>query len=269
MAEGYATFAADGTYCPAWPVEKVLGPDGKQLPITKPQCNDKALPDEVAHGVTFALKGVLRPGGTARGVWSGTSNVAGKTGTTDGSRDTWFVGYTRERATAVWVGDTVEPWQRTRKGKAQERRSLNGRKIGGRQYGNVYGATIAAPIWADIMRTAVRGTDTSGWDNPPASMLVGQGVPVPDVRGRSIGEALDILRGAGFDPRVGRPVDSNQPAGSVGATSPSGGELSEPGDTVIVYPSTGRGVVANAGNNPGNDDRRKPPRKRPRPPGRD
>jgi membrane peptidoglycan carboxypeptidase len=225
----------------------------------------------VAHGVTFALKGVLRPGGTARGVWSGTSNIAGKTGTTDGSRDTWFVGYTRERATAVWVGDTVEPWQRTRKGKTQERRSLNGRKIGGRQYGTVYGATIAAPIWADIMRTAVRGTDTGGWDNPPASMLVGQGVPVPDVRGRSIVEAFGILRGAGFDPRIGRPVGSDQPAGSVGATSPSGGELSEPGDTVIVYPSTGQGVVTNAGNtggnNGGNDDRKKP-RKRPRPPGR-
>jgi membrane peptidoglycan carboxypeptidase len=259
MAEAYATFAADGTYCPAWPVDKILGPDGKQLPVQKPACNDKALPDDVAHGVTYALKQVLTRG-TATNVWSGTSNIAGKTGTTDASKDTWFVGYTRERATAVWVGDTVEPWQRTRKGKPQQRRSLNGRKIGGRQYGNVFGATIAAPIWAEIMRTAIKGTDQGNWDNPPASMLAGHGVPVPDVKGRSIDEATGILQGAGFDVRVAAPIASNVPAGSVADTSPSGGDLSEPGDTVIIYPSTGQGGATNAGNE------RKKPRKRPRPP---
>jgi membrane peptidoglycan carboxypeptidase len=262
MAEAYATFAADGTYCPAWPLEKVLGPDGKQLAVQKPECNDEALPEDVAHGVTYALKQVLTRG-TATGVWSGTSNIAGKTGTTDASKDTWFVGYTRERATAVWVGDTVEPWQRSRKGKAQERRSLNGRKIGGRQYGTIFGATIAAPIWADIMRTAVKGTDTGDWDNPPSSMLAGHGVPVPDVQGRSIGEAMGILSGAGFDVRIGAPVASNLPVGAVADTSPGGGDLAEPGDTVIIYPSTGQGVATNAGNE------QKKPRKRPKPPRRD
>jgi membrane peptidoglycan carboxypeptidase len=268
MAEAYATFAADGTYCPAWPVEKVLGPDGKQLAVQKPACNDEALPDEVAHGVTFALKNVLRPGGTARDVWRGTSHIAGKTGTTDASKDTWFVGYTRERSTAVWVGDTIEPWQRSRKGKAQDRRSLNGRKIGGRQYGSVFGATIAAPIWAEIMRTAVKGTDLGDWDNPPASMLAGHGVSVPDVTGRSIGEAFGILRGAGFEVKVGAPVDSDQPVGTVGDTSPGGGEVTNPGDTVIVYPSTGQGQATNAGNTGNDPPKKKKPRKRPRPPRR-
>jgi membrane peptidoglycan carboxypeptidase len=247
MAEAYASFAADGTFCPAWPLEKILNPDGKEIPLNKPACDDKALPADVAHGVTYALKQVLTRG-TAAGVWSGgTRNIAGKTGTTDASKDTWFVGYTKQRATAVWVGDSVETFQHRRKnGKIAQRQSLNGRKIGGRQYGHIFGATIAAPIWADIMRTAIKGTDLGDWENPPSSMLAGHGVPVPDVRGRSIGEATGILSGAGFQVRLGRPMDSDQPIGTVASTSPSGGDLTNPGDTVIIYPSTGRGGATNA-----------------------
>jgi membrane peptidoglycan carboxypeptidase len=261
MAEAYASFAADGTYCPAWPVDKILGPDGAQMPVAKPECNNDALPQDVAHGVTFALKQVLTRG-TAYGVWSGTPNIAGKTGTTDASVDTWFVGYTKQRATAVWVGDSVETFQHRRKGgKIVPRSSLNGRKIGGHQYGTVFGATIAAPIWADIMRTAIKGTDLSDWENPPSSMLRGNGVPVPDVRGRSIGEATGILTGAGFQVRVGQPIDSNQPAGTVADTSPSGGDQTTPGDTVIIYPSTGRGGSTNAGNT----QQQPKPRPKPRP----
>jgi membrane peptidoglycan carboxypeptidase len=247
MAEAYASFAADGTYCPAWPVDKILGPDGKPFPVAKPACNDKALPADVAHGVTYALKQVLTRG-TARGVWSGTGNIAGKTGTTDNSVDTWFVGYTRQRATAVWVGDSVETFQHKRKnGTISLRHSLNGRRIGGQQYGTVFGATIAAPIWAAIMRTAIKRTDLGGWDNPPSSMLRGSGISVPDVRGKSIGDATGILTGAGFNVQVGKPMNSDQPLGTVADTSPSGGDLTNPGDTVTIYPSTGQGGATNAG----------------------
>jgi len=246
MAEAYATFAADGTYCPAWPIDKIVDANGKPVQIKKPECRDDALPEEVAHGVTYALKRVLSSG-TARGVWNGTPNAAGKTGTTDASKDTWFVGYTRQRATAVWVGDTVEPWQRTRGGKVQPRKSLSGRKIGKRQYAGVYGAVIAAPIWADIMKVAVKGTDTSDWDDPPPRMLRATGVPVPNVKGRQILEAKVILEGAGFTVQIGRQVDSNLPPFTVAESTPSGGELTTPGDTVIIYPSNGRGGEPGAG----------------------
>jgi len=157
------------------------------------------------------------------------------------------VGYTRQRVTAVWVGDTVESWQRVRGGKVQQRKSLSGRKIGGRQYGGVYGAVIAAPIWSDIMKVAVRGTDMSDWDDPPPRMLRATGVPVPVVKGRPILEAKSILEGAGFSVQFGRPVDSDLPIGTVAESTPSGGTLTTPGDTVIIYPSTGRGGEPGAG----------------------
>ena len=265
MAEAYATFADNGTYCPAWPLQKILGPDGKEVPLNKPACDDNALPQDIAHGVTYALKGVLTHG-TATNVWHGTGNIAGKTGTTDASVDTWFVGYTKQRATAVWVGDSVETFQHKRKGgQIAPRHSLNGRRIGGHQYGNIFGATIAAPIWAEIMRTAIKGTDTSGWDNPPSSMLAGQGVSVPDVRGHSIGEATSILTAAGFQVQIGGPVDSPYPLGSVGSTSPSGGDTTTPGDTVTIYPSTGNGGATNAGNAQPQPKPQPKPKPRPKP----
>jgi membrane peptidoglycan carboxypeptidase len=262
MATAYASFAANGTYCPAWPLAKIVGPDGKPFQLNKPACNKNALPADVAHGVTYALKQVLTRG-TATGVWHGTGNIAGKTGTTDASKDTWFVGYTKQRATAVWVGDSVETFQhKGRHGKLIQRQSLNGRTIAGHHYGTIFGATIAAPIWADIMRTAIKGTDTSGWDNPPSSMLAGQGVSVPDVRGRSIGEATGILTGAGFQVQIGSPVDSPYPLGSVGSTSPSGGDSASPGDTVTVYPSTGQGGATNAANQQPNPQPKPKPRRK-------
>jgi membrane peptidoglycan carboxypeptidase len=73
---------------------------------------------------------------------------AGKTGTTDGPYDTWFVGYTAQRSTAVWVGDP---------GSSASRRRLTNITVNHRYYGTVFGASIAAPIWKDVMTTAMSG----------------------------------------------------------------------------------------------------------------
>ena len=128
MASGYATFAADGTYCPPFPVLSITDADGAGVPIKTPTCDKEALDPDVAHGVTYALKGVLRVGGTASNVAGAVpGHVAGKTGTTNNSVDTWFVGYTKERTTAVWVGD---PNTYKKGDGTYGRRSLNGRTIG-------------------------------------------------------------------------------------------------------------------------------------------
>jgi membrane peptidoglycan carboxypeptidase len=271
MASAYATFAADGTYCPSFPVLGIKDADGNGIPIKAPTCDKDGLDPDVAHGVTYALKGVI-PHGTAtniNGLVPG--HVAGKTGTTNNSVDTWFVGYSKQRTTAVWVGD---PNIYKKSGRTYARKSLNGRTIGGRSYGTVFGATIAAPIWAGIMRTAVQGTDTGDWDDPPGSMLgrdgstASLGSDVPDVTGKSIGEAFAILAQAGFQPKVGGSVDSDAPAGSVASTDPGAGTSANDGDTVTVHPSngrgggTGQGTTTGRGNGNGNGKGRKhkPPR---------
>jgi len=248
MALGYATFAAEGTYCPPNPITAIKDRNGKDIPIGKTSCDQQALDPEVAHGVNYALKTVLKPGGTANRIPPLGVPVAGKTGTADDSFDTWFVGYTKQRATAVWVGDpTVYPEAKVR-GKCGPakfcRRSLNRLEIGGKQYRSVYGATIAAPIWRDVMGVAQRGLPKQDWPDPPAKMIRGKGLIVPDVAGRSISEASAILFGAGFQVRVSpTPIASEVPAGAVAGTSPRAGSLFAPGGTVTILLSRGNGSV--------------------------
>ena len=60
---------------------------------------------EVAFQVSYLLQGVLDRGTAASARALGVSDpLAGKTGTTNAARDSWFVGYSPDRATLVWVG---------------------------------------------------------------------------------------------------------------------------------------------------------------------
>jgi beta-lactam-binding protein with PASTA domain len=83
-------------------------------------------------------------------------------------------------------------------------------------------------------------------------------VPVPVVKGRPLLEAKAILENAGFEVEIGRAVDSDLPPLTVAKSTPSGGDLTTPGDTVILYPSTGRGDGDTRPARPG--DRPKRPR---------
>jgi membrane peptidoglycan carboxypeptidase len=156
MAAAYAGFASGGTYCVPLPVTTILeratdgGVPPSELAGFSPSCK-QAIDPQVASGVTQALTHVLTDG-TAAAVgpldpWPS----AGKTGTTDGPYDTWFVGYTAQRSTAVWVGDPG----RTVHG-VDERRRLTDITVSGHYYPIVFGASIAAPIWKDAMSTAMQ-----------------------------------------------------------------------------------------------------------------
>jgi 1A family penicillin-binding protein len=105
----------------------------------------RAIDESVAYIVTSMMKGVLEPGGTAGHVgWRLGRPAAGKTGTTDLYRDAWFIGYTPDLVTAVYVGDD------------------DVRKPVGRS-----GGSIAAPIWADFMAEALRGVPARDFVMPP------------------------------------------------------------------------------------------------------
>jgi membrane peptidoglycan carboxypeptidase len=106
MATAYATFAANGVQADPYFVEAVKGSNGKTLYQAKP--NTKQVLDKgIAADVTTALQAVVTlPGatGTAAAL-DGGRPVAGKTGTTDQSKDAWFVGFTPQLVTAVWAGN--------------------------------------------------------------------------------------------------------------------------------------------------------------------
>jgi membrane peptidoglycan carboxypeptidase len=236
MANAYAVFAASGTYCPPTAVVGIKDRAGKNLALGKTACDANALPAGVAHGVNYALKRVLTQG-TAASVGFPRWPAAGKTGTTDDSVRTWFVGYTKQRSTAVVIADP-KIYKRGWDG-GPGPKSLNYRKIGGTFYGRVYGSTLAAPLWRSIMTSAMKGLPVENWPNPTAKMLEGSGIKVADVTGRTIDEAYGILEDQGFKVRVGKPVPSFIPPDRVAKTSPPAGGRLERGSVVTLFPGDG------------------------------
>ncbi len=104
MASGYATLAAGGVYHEPMAIRRVVFPRGTEDTSSgwgKPRPK-RVIPDGVAYQVTRILEQNMLSG-TGTGAYFGRP-AAGKTGTTDDHTDAWFVGYTPQLATAVWVG---------------------------------------------------------------------------------------------------------------------------------------------------------------------
>ncbi len=104
LATVYATLAAGGVRPPLHGLIAVLDRYGKPVEGASLADPERVLSAPSAYMVTSLLQGVFVRG-TARGAASGLKgDLAGKTGTTNKRRDSWFGGYSPERATVVWVG---------------------------------------------------------------------------------------------------------------------------------------------------------------------
>ena len=110
QAAGYQTLANGGIHCRPFAVNEIRR--GEQILFRhRPDCS-RVLTKTIANIVTQMLEGVVTSG-TAASVFSsgwGEWPVVGKTGTADDNRAVWFVGYTRQVATAVWVGSQGDPY---------------------------------------------------------------------------------------------------------------------------------------------------------------
>ncbi|WP_372404736.1 transglycosylase domain-containing protein [Streptomyces luteireticuli] len=143
VANVYATFAAHGMYCSPVAVMSVRTPDGRSLSVPRAGCH-RALSAGTADAVTGMLKGVVEDG-TGKPAGLTGRDSAGKTGTTEASKQVWFAGYTPELSGAVVVGDTDRP------------RDLDGQSIGGDVVGRAFGGTLAGPVWHDAIEGALDG----------------------------------------------------------------------------------------------------------------
>jgi len=150
MAQAYSVIAADGVLHPAAFVSKIVGPTGKVLY----QANApglRILQPQVARTETQMLTGVLT-NGTAAGLSIGRP-AAGKTGTTDANQDAWFIGYTPQLTTAVWMGDPNAETPMT--------------DVGGI---SVFGATYPAHVWAAFMSAALTNVPVANFIPPDQSL---------------------------------------------------------------------------------------------------
>lgn len=104
IARSYATLASGGVRPEVQAIEDLVDASGQTLERRKLRF-ERVIDPGTAFLATSLLQGVAERG-TAAGVRSTglRGPVAGKTGTTDGEHDLWFVGYTPELVAAVWVG---------------------------------------------------------------------------------------------------------------------------------------------------------------------
>lgn len=131
MTNAYNVFASSGMYRTPQFVTKITDRHGKILEHGAEQKARRVLSPRETYLITDMLKGVIKIG-TGKQAKGLSVESAGKTGTSDHNMDAWFVGYTPEFATGVWVG-------------FDQNISLGRGETGGR---------AAAPVWLDFMKKA-------------------------------------------------------------------------------------------------------------------
>lgn len=144
LVQAYAPLASGGSLPEARTILRIYDAARRSWSDIPPLVTP-ALSTATAFITTSMLKDVLRYG-TARGLakFAQERPAAGKTGTTDDYRDAWFIGYTPQLVTGVWVGyDKPRP--------------------GGRGF---TGGAVAAPIWERFMRPALASRPASDFPQP-------------------------------------------------------------------------------------------------------
>jgi penicillin-binding protein 1B len=105
LATVYGTLANAGVRPAVHGLAAVLDADGRPVAGKPPRSPERVLSPQVAYMVTAILEGVLDRGTGVGARRQGLPDIlAGKTGTSNGRRDSWFAGYAPSRSTVVWVG---------------------------------------------------------------------------------------------------------------------------------------------------------------------
>lgn len=141
MVVAYGAFANGGFKVKPYSVERVENSRGITIYENSGPKIIKVINFETAAGMTYMLRKVVEIGtGKAANI---AQNIAGKTGTTNDYRDAWFVGYTPDVVTGVWLGND------------------DNSKLPG-----ITGGSLPARIFAEFMKTAIQNFPKSVFDYP-------------------------------------------------------------------------------------------------------
>ena len=105
MTAAYAAVANRGIYIKPSPFEEIRGPNNKIIwsKELKGEKEVNALPEDVADSLNWMLKRVVKHG-TGIAAFIEGREIAGKTGTSEGNRDLWFIGSVPQLTTGIWFG---------------------------------------------------------------------------------------------------------------------------------------------------------------------
>ncbi|MGB9498067.1 MAG: penicillin-binding protein 1A [Dissulfuribacterales bacterium] len=166
MARAFSTFPNLGKNIKPLFIQEVRNRNGEIIEQLEPVFKE-AVDPVTAFQMLHLLRGVIQDG-TGRNARALGIPAGGKTGTTDNCRDAWFIGFTPEVVTAVWVG-------------RKDKKSLGEKETGGR---------VACPIWTSFMSVTKKEATKKDFSIPHGIALV----PVDRQTGEIIIPRIDNKR---------------------------------------------------------------------------
>ena len=160
MASGIQTLANSGVHREPYMIERIEDSKGTILYQNEASIVEQTLPIDVANNAVDVMRGVIEFGTARRTPLADGRQAAGKTGTQDNNTNAWFVGFTPQFATAVWVGDPKGYTKMTSRNVPEFASVIAGR-------GGVQGSMFPAMIWKSYMDDVHEGFEKISFAKPP------------------------------------------------------------------------------------------------------
>ena len=204
IASAYSSFATNGVLAPPYLIERIEDANGEVL-YQNIVSQRISIPDPGAAAAVRKTLEVAAQFGTGTRAVLDDRPIAGKTGTHQGFREAWFIGFIPQYTSSVWIGF------------AEEQLPLTDVEINGELIRNVSGGRVPAPMWKEFMTKVVEELPVLEWPNDPSDLEKYYEIPtvfIPELTGLNVLIAEEIAFSNYLLPEI-KLVDSEEAPGLV------------------------------------------------------
>ena len=204
IASAYSSFATNGVLAPPYLIERIEDSNGEVL-YQNIVSQRISIPDPGAAAAVRKTLEVAAQFGTGTRAVLDDRPIAGKTGTHQGFREAWFIGFIPQYTSSVWIGF------------AEEQLPLTDVEINGELIRNVSGGRVPAPMWKEFMTKVVEELPVLEWPNDPSDLEKYYEIPtvfIPELTGLNVLIAEEIAFSNYLLPEI-KLVDSEEAPGLV------------------------------------------------------
>ena len=204
IASAYSSFATNGVLAPPYLIERIEDSNGEVL-YQNIVSQRISIPDPGAAAAVRKTLEVAAQFGTGTRAVLDDRPIAGKTGTHQGFREAWFIGFIPQYTSSVWIGF------------AEEQLPLTDVEINGEVIRNVSGGRVPAPMWKEFMTKVVENLPVLEWPSDPSDLEKYYEIPtvfIPELTGLNVLIAEEIAFSNYLLPDI-KLVDSEEAPGLV------------------------------------------------------
>ena len=192
IASAYSTFATNGILAPTYLIERIEDSNGDVIyqHVVSPRV---AIPDPAAAAAVRKTLEIAAQRGTGTRAVLDDRPIAGKTGTHQGFREAWFIGFIPQYTSSVWIGF------------AEEQLPLTNVEINGEIISNVSGGRVPAPMWKEFMVKVVENLPVVEWPADPSDLEKYYEIPtveIPQLIGLNVLDAEEIAFSSYLLPKI-------------------------------------------------------------------